>query len=196
MDRNDIYGYVFNGMIMMPPIAMFAYAAPMEAVYWQWWAPAFFILPVVKYFSPSRVRPYVYQVSLISVLIYMVIGQVRIMFGYTFFPFYLDNFSPFDFTLPFIFTLGTVIAFPIIFEGILAKKGTENTCLHDMGLRIHHIFHHCSCNRAIPFQFCILITHFCSTWISTGKRIRNPLCIRSHRRSYLYQHLPVIHPGI
>ena len=122
MDRNDIYGYIFNAMIMMPPIAMFAYAAPMEAAYWQWWAPAFFILPVVKYFSPSRARPYVYQIAIISVLTYMMIGQIRVMFGYTFFPFYLDNFTPYDFTLPFIFTLGTVIAFPVIFEGILSKK--------------------------------------------------------------------------
>ena len=122
MDRNDIYGYIFNAMIMMPPIAMFAYAAPMEAAYWQWWAPAFFILPVVKYFSPSRARPYVYQIAIISVLTYMMIGQIRVMLGYTFFPFYLDNFTPYDFTLPFIFTLGTVIAFPVIFEGILSKK--------------------------------------------------------------------------
>ncbi len=122
MDRNDVYGYIFNAMIMMPPIAMFAYAAPIEAVYWQWWAPVFFILPVVKYFSPGRIRPYVYQVALISVLIYMMVGQIRIVFGYTFFPFYLDNFTPYDFTLQFIFTLGTAIAFPVIFEGVLAKK--------------------------------------------------------------------------
>ncbi|MCL4350703.1 MAG: hypothetical protein M1414_02405 [Candidatus Thermoplasmatota archaeon] len=122
MDRNRIYQLIFNFMIMFPPIAMFAYAAPMEFQYWLWFWPFFIIVPVAKFFVPERFQSSVYPLVLMVVLIYMAVGFIRQATGYSYFPVNLDNFTTSYIGINFFFTIGTAVVFPICFEGVMTKN--------------------------------------------------------------------------
>ncbi len=115
--------YISNILILAPAIVAFIYLFPKEFPYWDDWYLVVFIIPFVKYLSPKDWRGYIYPLTVIIILLYVLISNLSTIFN-TNFPFsylFILHISATNIDT-IMFTVFTSIVFLLIFEGILSDK--------------------------------------------------------------------------
>lgn len=122
MEKDELIKHGLNFVILIPSITMFIYEFKGEYSYWDSFWYLFFILPVVKYISPIRIRKLIYPVAAIIILLYVLVSELivisRFSFPYSsYFTFPLNNRT----IIPLSFTISSAIAFPFIVEGVMSK---------------------------------------------------------------------------
>ena len=122
MKKDEIYIFITNFLIMLPSISMFVYDLPKEYHYWDYLWYIFFILPVLKYISPTRIRRLIYPLSIIIILSYVLLSELILIFRVSFF---LSHYFHVDFSSQNLtvisYTISSAVAFPFIVEGMMAK---------------------------------------------------------------------------
>ncbi len=123
MEREKFLKFILNFLILAPSISMFAYEIPKEFSYWDSLWYIFFILPLLKYVSPLRIRRLVYPVAIIIGLMYVLISELMIVQHTSSFLSGLFSFPMKTSDLIIIsFTISSAIAFPLIVEGVMSKS--------------------------------------------------------------------------
>ncbi|WP_443338196.1 hypothetical protein [Cuniculiplasma thermophilum] len=123
MEKDKFIKHGLNFLILIPSITMFIYEFKGEYSYWDSLWILFFILPLVKYISPMRIRKLIYPIATILILLYVLISELIVILRFSFilssyFTFPLNNRT----IIPLSFTISSAIAFPFIVEGIMSKS--------------------------------------------------------------------------